>query len=288
MFTKWPYKYSHMKRLLIVSFAILSLFTVAHAQTRLSPQWHTDNVLHVPESVYYNPGDNILYVSMIGGNPNANKDGKGAIARLSPDGKILDSNWVAGLNAPKGIGRYGNLLYVADATEVAVIDIAQARITGRIPVDSAVFLNDVTVDRQGTVYVSDSKRNKVHVIRKKKASVYLDDITNANGLLAADEVLYVLSAGKLLSVSEQKQITVVASGMEKSTDGLVQISENEFIATSWAGVIYSVKKDGSVRQLQDFRSTQTNTADIGYNPKTKMLFVPTFWKNSVMAFKVSY
>lgn len=273
-----------MKCLIALPLLVFSL--VSNAQTRLTQQWVTDTVLHVPESVLYHHGENILYVSQIGNNPNANKDGKGSIAKLSPDGKILDSAWVTGLNAPKGMGRYGNLLYVADATEVAVIDMKKAAIAYRIPIDSAVFLNDITIDKQGNVYVSDSRRNKVHVIRRKQASLYLDDVNNANGLLAADGVLYVLSAGRLLEVNEDKKITVIATGMEKSTDGLVQISENGFIITSWAGVIYSVKKDGTVKQLEDYRSTKTNTADIGYNPKTSMLYVPTFWKNKVMAFRV--
>lgn len=273
-----------MKRLIAIPLALFALTT--HAQTRLTQRWVTDTVLRVPESVLYHNGENLLYVSQIGTNPNANKEGKGSIARLSPDGKIIDSAWVTGLNSPKGMGRYGDLLYVADATEVAVIDIKKAAIAYRLPVDSAVFLNDIALDKQGNVYVSDSRTNKVHVIRRKQVSLYLDNVNNANGLLAADGVLYVLSAGRLLAADDQKRITVIASGLEKSTDGLVQLSENEFIVTSWAGVIYSVKKDGTVKQLQDFRASKTNTADVGYNPKTRMLYVPTFWKNKVIAYHV--
>lgn len=273
-----------MKRLIAVPLAAVAFIT--HAQTRLTQQWVTDTVLRVPESVLYHNGENLLYVSQIGTNPNANKEGKGSIARLSPDGKIIDSAWVTGLNSPKGMGRYGDLLYVADATEVAVIDIKKAAIAYRLPVDSAVFLNDITLDKQGNVYVSDSRTNKVHIIRRKQVSLYLDNVNNANGLLAADGVLYVLSAGRLLAVDDQKKITVIASGLEKSTDGLVQLSENEFIVTSWAGVIYSVKKDGTVKQLEDLRASKINTADVGYNPKTRMLYVPTFWKNKVIAYHV--
>jgi hypothetical protein len=273
-----------MKRLIVLPLVPFTL--IAGAQTRLKQQWITDSVLRVPESVLYHNGENVLYVSQIGGNPNANKEGKGSIARLTPDGKIIDSAWATGLNSPKGMARYGNLLYVADATEVAVIDMQKATVAYRLPVDSAVFLNDVTIDNLGNVYVSDSRRNKVHIIRRKQVSLYLDNVNNANGLLAANGVLYVLSAGRLLEVNEEKKITVLATGLEKSTDGLVQIAENEFIVTSWAGIIYSVKKDGTVRQLEDFRSSKTNTADIGYNPKTGMLYVPTFWANRVIAYHV--
>ncbi|WP_076382085.1 SMP-30/gluconolactonase/LRE family protein [Filimonas lacunae] len=269
----------------VYSCLLLALFTAkAHAQIKLSKQWTTDSILQVPESVLYSKADNILYVSIIGGNPAVN--GKGAIAKLTQEGQIIDSNWITGLNAPKGLGRYGNLLYVADVTEVVVIDIAKGAIAYKIPIDSAVFLNDITIDIQGAVYVSDSRRNTVHVIRRKQASLYLSNLNNVNGLLATPETFYAVSAGRLLAFDEAKKMTVLASGMEKSTDGLVQLSEEEFIVSAWIGVIYYVKKDGTVRTLEDFRSTQTNTADLGYNPKTKTLFVPTFYKKSVMSYKV--
>lgn len=275
-----------MNRFIIIVFTCCLLAQSAIAQKKILKDWETDTILNVPESVLYSKADNILYVSLIGGNPNANKDGRGKIARLSPDGKILDSAWVTGLNSPKGLGRYGNFLYVADATEVVVIDIAQARILYKIPVDSAVFLNDITIGMAGTVYVSDSRKNTIHRIQKKKASLYIDNLNNVNGLLAADDVLYAVSAGSLYKIDENKNITRLATGMEKSTDGLVQIAPDEFIVSSWIGTIYYVQSNGSIHLLTDLRSAQTNTADIDYNPKTKTLYVPTFWKKKVMAYKV--
>ena len=37
----------------------------------------------------------------------------------------------------------------------------------------------------------------------------------------------------------------------------------------------------------DGKSLGKNTADIGYDPATKMVYVPTFWKNSVIAFELT-
>jgi len=44
------------------------------------------------------------------------------VGRLSPDGQHYNGAWITGLNAPKGMGRYGHRLYVADISEVVVID----------------------------------------------------------------------------------------------------------------------------------------------------------------------
>lgn len=272
-----------MKSLIIILSGILVAGLPAIAQKQLHQVWTTDTILPVPESVLCDAGGNTLYVSLVDGNPSA-KDGRGGVMKLDADGHIKDSVWITGLNAPKGLGRYQNKLYVADLDEVVVIDIKQGKITQKIPVAGAAYLNDITVDRSGNIYVSDSRKNKIFMVTKGAASLYLDNVENANGLLITDEALYVLSAGRLLSVDEKKKITTIASGMEKSTDGLVQIAPGEFIVSCWAGVIYYVKADGSVQQLQDFRSTQTNTADLGYNVKNKTLYVPTFFKKTVIAY----
>lgn len=266
---------------------MLVLTTTSRAQSKLIEVWRTDSVLNVPESVLYDASQQLLFVSLIGGNPNINKDGKGSIAKLSLTGKIIDTNWVKGFQAPKGMGRFQNKLYVADANEVAVIDIAKGVITKRIPVEGAVFLNDITIDRRGIVYVSDSRLNKIHRIEKDQVSLYMDQVNNANGLLAVGEDLYALSAGSLLKISPDKQVITIAGGMDKSTDGLVQLSEDEFIVSCWNGVIYHVSGNGKVIMLADYRSQKINTADLGYYGKGKTLYVPTFWKKSVIAYSVS-
>ena len=43
------------------------------------------------------------------------------------------------------MGIYKNNLYVADLSEVVVIDIKKGKITNRIPVEGATFLNDIAV-----------------------------------------------------------------------------------------------------------------------------------------------
>jgi len=109
---------------------ILSLFVFVAINLRaqehkLEKIWETDSVIATPESVL--PVKNILYVSLIDGAGWA-ADGKGGVGKLTPEGKIIDTVWITGLSAPKGMGISGNKLYVADITEVIVIDIEKGKI----------------------------------------------------------------------------------------------------------------------------------------------------------------
>jgi hypothetical protein len=255
------------------------------AQHQLIKKWQTDSVLKVPESVLYSKEDKLLYTSNIDGKPDG-KDGKGSIGKVGLDGKIIAVDWVTGLNAPKGLGRYGNKLYAADLDEVAVIDIAGGKIVQHIPVEGSIFLNDITVDSKGVVYVSDTRTGKVHRIEDGKVSTYVEGITGANGVLSVGEDLYILGNGILWKASPDRKLTKIADGMEASTDGIERVQGNEFIVSCWAGVVYYVKGDGSKQQLLDTRGQHFNSADIGYDASRRIVYVPTFFRNSIVAYEL--
>src|SRR5258707_9802452 len=111
-------------------------FCTLAQQHQLEKIWQTDTVVAIPESVLPDFEKTILYVSLIDGG-GWDADGKGGVGKLGMDGKNYDSTWISGLNAPKGLGRYGNKLYVADISEVVVIDIAAGKIIKKIPIEGA-------------------------------------------------------------------------------------------------------------------------------------------------------
>lgn len=271
-----------MKYILITA-SLMAAFSV-NAQHSLSKLWQTDSVLPIPESVKLDPVSQILYVSLIDGD-GSKKDGKGGVAKLGTGGTIINESWITGLNAPKGIGQYGDLLYVADISDVVVIRISENKVINKIPIEGAEFLNDVTVDKNGVVYVSDSKKNTVHQIIRDKPTLYADNLPNANGVLAVGSSLYVLASGDLWRIDSKKERTKIAGDMEKSTDGLEMVAPDEFLVSCWSGVIYYVK-DGKAEQMLDTRPEKSNTADIGYDSKNRVVFVPTFFKKSVVAYQL--
>lgn len=252
---------------------------------RLQKLWETDTVVDNPESVLPDEKKNILYVSQIGGNPNA-VDGIGGVAKIGTDGHVIDLSWITGLNSPKGLGRYQNTLYAADLTEVVVIDMTQRKVVRKIPVEGAGMLNDITVSDSGIVYVSDTKTAKVHRIeRDGTVSTWLTGMKGANGLKAMGNDLYILSGQDFLKAGPDRRITQVAR-LDHGGDGLEPLGNGDFLATAWAGYIYYVYADGRVELLLDTHAQKKNSADIGYDPVHKIVFVPSFFGKTVAAYRL--
>ncbi|MBI4623402.1 MAG: SMP-30/gluconolactonase/LRE family protein [Verrucomicrobia bacterium] len=274
------------KSLLLLSLALSSVATLSAQSRQLVKKWETESVLKTPESVLFDAGGRVLYVSNIDGKEPWAKDNAGSIAKVGLDGKVIAAEWVKGLQAPKGMALYRGRLYVADIDRMVVIDLAKGAIVETIAIDGAQQLNDVTVDQAGVVYVSDMKMLKIHAITKGKPSVFLEGgFKRPNGVLAHGNDFYVLDSGALLRFGKDKSRTTVVDGMDASTDGVEHVQGNEFIVSCWAGAVYYVK-GGERQQLLDTRPQKLNSADIGYDAKNRMVYVPTFFANTVVAYEL--
>lgn len=271
-----------MKKL--TTLAVLFCFSIQlSAQRKLEEKWVTDTVLRAPESVRYDGAAGVFYITNIG---DFNKEGTGFISKMDDQGRIIEREWIKGLTAPKGMGQRGNLLYVAEHKAVAIVNVQKGLLVRRIPIEGAVMLNDVTVDRSGAVYVSDTRAGRVHRIQDGKPELYLDDVANANGLLAVGDYLYILAGDKLLKADRDKNLTTVATGIEGGADGIERVNANEFIVTGWEGTVYIVQADGSKQLLMDTRNDQANAADLWYDGETQMVYIPVMSKNKLAAYKL--
>lgn len=270
-----------MKKLL---FAIgILIFANAIGQPSLEKIWESDSSLRTPESVLYHEASKTMYVSNIG---DFQTENSGFISKMNAEGKIINTAWVTGLTAAKGLGLHNNLLYVAEQNTVAVIDIRAGKILRRIAIEDAQMLNDITIDAEGIVYVSDTREGKIHRIDEGTPSVFLKDLKSPNGLLSVGEELYILADGKLMKADKNKSLSVLAEGMEGGVDGIEMVREHEFLVSGWQGLLYYVKSDGSKLVLLDTRDKKINTADIGYDAINKIVYVPTFGNNRVVAYRL--
>jgi sugar lactone lactonase YvrE len=274
-----------MKQIFIfLTLAVASLSL--HGQT-LTFKWKTDTLLRVPESVYFDQKNKILYVANINGKSNE-KDGNGFISQVTTDGKIKKLQWVTGLDAPKGMGLVGNTLYVADLTRVVAIDIGKGSITKTYEIEGAQFLNDITTDEQGNVYISDSATGKIHRIANDKVEVFFEspEFKRINGLLALKNGLYIADAGNGVNykLSKDKQLTKFGETAE-GADGIVNVGQEEYIVSSWGGEVYFINAGGVAVKMLDTKDKKLNSADIAYDGKSHIVFVPTFFGNSIMAYQ---
>ncbi|UZJ44295.1 GTP-binding protein [Marinimicrobium sp. C6131] len=269
---------------LSTALGMVALNAGAGESPRLEQQWETDG-LRTPESVLYHESDGEAYllVAEIEGE-GSQADGKGGIAKLSLDGEVIDRDWARGMNAPKGMGILRNTLYVADLTEVLAVSLKTGQIMSRIPVADSVFLNDIAIDDGGTVYVSDTRTGKVHRILSDGAELFLDGLKDPNGLYIDGDAIYIGAGNTLLRANPEGELETVAEGFESGIDGVEKIGTNEFLVTCWVGLVYHVR-DGKVTRLMDTRDPRMNTADLGWNPDDGIAYIPTFFTDSVIAYR---
>lgn len=270
---------------LFSALACVALSFSMQSQKQLVKLWQTEADLKVPESVLYDKENKTVYFSNIEGNYKE-KDHKGSIGKMSPDGKNKTIDWVSGLSAPKGLGAHKGMLYVADIDEVVVIDIKAAKIVKHIPISGAAFLNDITIDNKGDVYVSDSQTGSIHKIVGEKVETFLEKQNGVNGLLCVGDDLYILAQGTLWKCDKNKQLSKVAEGMDSSTDGIERTKNGDFVVSCWNGLIYYVTPGGKVTQMLDTREQKLNTADIGFDSEKNIVYVPTFFGNSIVAYEL--
>jgi len=269
--------------------SVLVLFVISLQAQELSFKWKTEPLLPIPESVLFDPGSGMLYVSCIVGKP-GEKDGIGSVAKVSADGKIIAADWVSGLNAPKGMGIYKGHLFVADLTRIVKVELSSGKIVQSTEIEGASFLNDITIDKKGNVYASDSDKGKIFVLKGDQSEVYFEDpqFKRLNGLLAIQGGLCILDAGtginyKLTAEKKLSQFSKTSAG----ADGIEEVGKDEYLVSNWNGEVYYVNAKGESRKILDTKEEKLNAADIGFDAKTNTMFVPTFLGNSVTAYHFS-
>ena len=256
---------------------------------KLTKLWESEATLKVPEGVRLDAKRKVLYVSNIDGQP-WEADGKGSIAKVGLDGKVIAAEWVTGLDCPKGLALSadGKWLYAADAGGIVVIDVNAGQDQEQDRHSRRRAAQRPRLRRQGHAVRLRLQGQEGVRRERRQGAVYLDEtvLKGPNGLLVHDGTLYVLDNNSLNRVEPDKSLKVLADGMPGGVDGLENVKGNDFIVSVWSGAVWYVNADGSKELMFDGKAVQTSTADIGWDPKTMTVYVPTFFKNSIIAFKV--
>jgi sugar lactone lactonase YvrE len=286
---------------LIPALLALLLAFSAQAETTLTPAWKTGTELRNPESVIYHPGSDALYVSNVNGNPDA-VDGNGFISKLSDEGEIKDLHWMDGFNAPKGLALRNDILFVADIDTLIEIDINEKQIIKRYPADGAKFLNDVTIDRDGRVYVSDMMTNRIYRLADGELKLWMADpaLESPNGLLAENDQLIIGSWGdmtdgfatdipghlKTLNL-ETRDIQSLGDGSPVGNlDGVEADGNGNYLVTDWMnGRLLLINAVGSSETLIEF---EQGSADLTVMPEKNLVIVPMMLQDRVVAFRISH
>ncbi len=273
----------------LVVFSIACFFTSINSFSQsLEKLWTTDSVLKVPESVLFDAKNERLFVSNIDGKGVWDKDRKGSISLVTLSGKVLNPQWITGLHAPKGMALFQTILLVADVDSLVFIETTRAAVVKKIYIPDAKGLNDVAIDKRGNIYVSDSKTKRIHMIGSTKLdiSIYLDGLEEPNGICFVDKTLYFVDGDGFYKLGKNNEKALIANGLDGTPDGIEAIDEETFLVSCWSGEVWLIKVNGEKKLLLDTKKEMINAADIGFNKKAGILYVPTFWKNQVVAYQI--
>lgn len=253
--------------------------------------------LEQPESVVQDPATGAIYVSNIAG-AIMQKDGNGFIAKLRPDGTVIERHWVKGLHAPTGLALHDRTLYVADVDELIEINVASGEIAKRHEAKGAILLNDVAAGEDGTVYASDTPMNTIWRLKDGNFEPWLanDALNGPNGLLVQGGKLIVAAFGKLpgegqkqelgglfaVNVEDQSVSKLANGELIGNLDGLQALQPGTYLVTDWAaGGLYRVDAKGKVERLLKLGK---GSADFIYLPDKKTALIPIMLNNSLVAY----
>ncbi|UCI26754.1 SMP-30/gluconolactonase/LRE family protein [Mesorhizobium sp. B2-8-5] len=279
-----------MKRLI----ASTVVATIAVSVAQAGELWRATG-FEQPESALVDAARNRIVVSNIAGNP-GDADGNGYLSLLSMDGKVIARHWVDGMDAPKGMAIASGRLYAADITKVRVVDLASGKLVETIDVPGAVFLNDMTQDSAGKVYVSDMLADTIYRIDGDRPELFVKDalLASPNGVFADGGRLIVASWGKginktdfstaepggLLSVDlATKEITPLPGAQKfADLDGVIAMGDTIYATAYMTGTLYSYETGGAPEAVAHFKP---GSADIGTDGKK--IFVPLMGEGEVVA-----
>jgi len=251
----------------------------------LTELWRLSHELSYPETVLYDEGRDVLYIS------NYISDGTQCLSRVKLNGEIENREWIKGLIRPTGMAIHRDKLFVVERANLAEIDIHSGEIIKRHAAPSPGFMNDIAVDSEGSIYVSDGQRGQILKFSGGQFSTWKSgaELIQVNGLHYSNGKLYAgfssdaslrsidLSSGEITTVAKLDPGAVV--------DGIETDEKGNILVSDFNGKVYSVSPEGKKSLLLDSTAPKHYCANFAYIQGKNLLIIPTLSDNRIIAFK---
>lgn len=242
-----------------------------------------------PESIAVDPADGSYYVSNVNGDLFL-KDANGYVSKITPDGNLVIQRFIPSkadsvLNAPKGLWIEGRTIYVTDIDSVKAFDTETAKAVALVDLSGAgaKFLNDLTGDSHGNLYVSDTEADiifKIEPSKNYKVSVVASGtrLGGPNGLLInpkSKNLMFVTwRTGSLIEIGRNGDLHVLKRGLS-TLDGIDHDGRgNLYVSNFEKGEIYRIPYLGR-GSITTFAAGIETPADIIYHKKRGEVAVPS-------------
>lgn len=263
-----------------------------------------------PSAIVYDRVRDLYWVSNLNGE---GPRGQGFISRLEPDAERSTLNYIDGqrqgvpLDAPRGLAVFDDVLYVADRGMVHKFKASSGEPIGSIELPGAVFLSDVAVAVDGSLYVADvgSAPDDAAIPNAGADAVYqvspagqvsiVARRPNLGGpfALAANEAgLWVTCSGTnelLLLVPSADDEAVADAGRltlpGATPRGLISLPDGTFVISSQStGTVYRGFRNGP---FQPIIAGLEGPADLGYDTRRQRLLIPLLGGHSLAIFELA-
>ena len=277
----------NFKRISICVFVLAGLTVVNAEPVKL---WETGEIYNAPESVVYDSERGFLYISNLGSLKNGMPYGVQSISKVSLKGKIIKFDWIENLTRPTGICINDDKLYIVERFGVVVYDLEADKLSDKFYIKTSNFLNDITLDSDGGIYVSESDTNVIYRIKGRNVEKWLDseEISRPNGVLFDNGKLIVgVNSDNFLKAVDisNKQITKIAELGPGTIDGIKKCGDG-YLVSHFSGNLYLVKPSGQVTELINTREAEINIADFEYIPDKDMVVSPAMRKNKIICYRL--
>ena len=256
-----------------------------------------------PEVALWDPASRAWYVSSYGGYTldQVNREGDGFISKLDKDGNDVPGEYVTGLNSPYDMDVFKGKLFVADTSELVVVDVKTGNIDRKIKVGNTNgILNGVAVDPStGDVYVSGWTDDTIYRVagaatKTPKATIFLRShsletpndmlIENRRMVVTADGPGFFTSSfdptqGRLLAVDMKTKKIKPLTERFGVPDGIVKDGRGYFTDDYMTGRIIRVGPQGQIATVSQH---PPGTAQLGWDPKRRLMSIVQSPENMVI------
>ncbi len=263
---------------------VLMEATAVDEDNHLSKKWEINKGLRLPESAVWDPEREVIYLS------NFYNDGREFISRISTDGNIIDTMWVEGIVQPSGMCMFNDRLYVVGRMALVEIDPESETIVARYRFPEPGLPNDVSAGSDGSIYITDSRKNTVYRLSERQMEVWIQDeqLGRPNGILVEGDYLLVGTSAdgcvKKIHRSSKLITTLVRIGNNAIIDGLTSDGKGGYLISDFNGKIYRLESNGNKQLLLDTTAPEIHAADFLYIPGRKLLVVPSLYSNKLTGY----
>lgn len=243
---------------------------------------YTITGLDGPEAVRYDPNQDVYFISNFTGGGNT-QDSTGFITKADAEGNIVDLKFMEGteeapLHAPRGMFIIDNTLWAADVLGVHGFDKSTGEQTDFIDFSmfEIGFLNDVSANAEGTLFVTDTGANRVFRVEANMPSIFLDSLPEApNGITLNPENQQFL----LAPWGGDQTFRSFGSSEELTEYGILEGGYFDGIEFLQSNLLTASQQDSSIRYYDGSESTVLiktlgRPADIGINTNLNHVAVP--------------